>query len=205
MRKISNFCGIFATLFVTTTMVLLVSCSQDDDYYDSDMYTLAEMGTRLGGKGDPGNGIQPDYGGYYTDPDNCGGVALAILYGIKNTTDPKYVYAEVKDSAGGSCTGMSHEKVCSVGMKLGLYCNQYQFVGGTNVDSIVTVLGNINGKIIFVDVNGGPLNHAIIGHNITKKVKVTSAGDTITQIKITGEDRSGNVTYTADKIVGIIK
>ena len=55
MRKISNFCGIFATLFVTTTMVLLVSCSQDDDNYDSDMYTLAEMGTRLGG-GDPGGG-----------------------------------------------------------------------------------------------------------------------------------------------------
>ena len=50
----TSFCGIFATLFVTTTMVLLASCSQDDDNYESDMYTLAEMGTRLGGKGDPG-------------------------------------------------------------------------------------------------------------------------------------------------------
>ena len=47
MKNFSNFCGIFATLFVTTTMVLLASCSQDDDYYDSDMYTLAETGTRL--------------------------------------------------------------------------------------------------------------------------------------------------------------
>lgn len=55
MRKIKNYCGIFATLFVTTTIILLASCSQDDDYYDSDMYTLAEMGTRLGG-GDPGSG-----------------------------------------------------------------------------------------------------------------------------------------------------
>lgn len=54
MRKFS-FCGIFATLFVTTTIILLASCSQDDDYYESDMYTLAEMGTR-GGGGDPGNG-----------------------------------------------------------------------------------------------------------------------------------------------------
>ncbi len=55
--KFSNFCGIFATLFVTTTMVLLASCSQDDDNYDSDMYTLAEMGTRLGGEGgNPGGG-----------------------------------------------------------------------------------------------------------------------------------------------------
>ena len=59
MIKISNFCGIFSTLFVTTTIILLASCSQDDDYYDSDMYTLAETGTRLaeGGEGgDPGGG-----------------------------------------------------------------------------------------------------------------------------------------------------
>ena len=48
----TSFCGIFATLFVTTTMVLLASCSQDDDYYESDMYTLAEMGTRLVGDGE---------------------------------------------------------------------------------------------------------------------------------------------------------
>ncbi len=29
MIKFSNFCGIFATVFVTTTIVLLASCSQD--------------------------------------------------------------------------------------------------------------------------------------------------------------------------------
>ena len=52
MRKITNFCGIFATLFVTTTIILLASCSQEDDNYESDMYTLAEMGTRLGGNGE---------------------------------------------------------------------------------------------------------------------------------------------------------
>ena len=52
----TSFCGIFATLFVTTTMVLLASCSQDDDNYDSDMYTLAEMGTRLGGEGGDSGG-----------------------------------------------------------------------------------------------------------------------------------------------------
>ena len=64
----TSFCGIFATLFVTTTMALLASCSQDDDYYESDMYTLAEMGTRLGGKGDPGDGEEyniPVYVTYY--------------------------------------------------------------------------------------------------------------------------------------------
>ena len=52
MKNSKYFCGIFATVFVTTTMAQLASCSQDDDYYDSDMYTLAEMGTRLGGDGD---------------------------------------------------------------------------------------------------------------------------------------------------------
>lgn len=54
--KFTNFCGIFATIFVTTTIILLASCSQDDETYDSDMYTLAEeMGTRSGGNGgDPG-------------------------------------------------------------------------------------------------------------------------------------------------------
>lgn len=61
MRKISNFCGIFAALFVTTTMVLLASCSQDDDNYDSDMYTLAEMGTRIS---DPTEGGGTSHGHY---------------------------------------------------------------------------------------------------------------------------------------------
>ena len=58
MKKFTNFCGLFATVFVTTTIILLASCSQDDDYYEnSDMYTLAEMGTRGGGNGgDPGGG-----------------------------------------------------------------------------------------------------------------------------------------------------
>ncbi len=61
MKNFLNFSGIFATAFVTTTLILLASCSQDDDYYDSEMYTLAEMGTRLaeeGESGDPG-GNQP--------------------------------------------------------------------------------------------------------------------------------------------------
>lgn len=42
---------------VTALFCVFCGCSQDDDYYDSDMYTLAEMGTRLGeGGGDPGGG-----------------------------------------------------------------------------------------------------------------------------------------------------
>ena len=76
MRKFS-FCGIFATLFVTT-IILLASCSQDDDCYESDMYTLAEMETRNGGNGgDPGGG---------------GGVNLPMYY-MDVISDPTHVYA----------------------------------------------------------------------------------------------------------------
>lgn len=80
--KSKNFCGIFATLFVTTTIILLASCSQDDDNYDSDMYTLAELGTRLG---DPTEG--GDLFNLYEknthipgDRDCCGLYALTARY-----------------------------------------------------------------------------------------------------------------------------
>ena len=44
---------------ITAVFCIFCACSQDDDMYDnSDMYTLAEMGTRLGGKGDPGGSIK---------------------------------------------------------------------------------------------------------------------------------------------------
>ena len=51
MKKFSNYCGIFATLFVTTTIILLASCSQDDDYYDSDMYKSHKLDINIGTRG----------------------------------------------------------------------------------------------------------------------------------------------------------
>ena len=73
----TSFCGIFATLFVTTTMVLLASCSQDDDNYESDMYTLAEMGTRLGGEPEIyDNGIEQNT--YIPGEENCCGLYTLI-------------------------------------------------------------------------------------------------------------------------------
>lgn len=57
MKTKTNFCGIFATVFMVATAITIASCSQDDDY-DSNMYTLAEkMDTRSGG--DPGGGETP--------------------------------------------------------------------------------------------------------------------------------------------------
>jgi hypothetical protein len=58
MVKFTNFCGIFATTFMVATAITIASCSQDDDDYNSNMYTLAEkMETRSGG--DPGGGYTP--------------------------------------------------------------------------------------------------------------------------------------------------
>lgn len=55
MKKIN----VILMLAFTVLVCSLMGCSQSDDEYNSDMYTLAEMGTRLGGGGDPGNGEAP--------------------------------------------------------------------------------------------------------------------------------------------------
>ena len=54
VKKKFNFCGIFSTMFVAATIFSVSSCSQDDDYYESDMYTMAEpLETRAA---EPGEG-----------------------------------------------------------------------------------------------------------------------------------------------------
>ena len=51
MKK-TNFCGIFATVFVVATVIILASCSQDDEYYEDGLFTRAdEMMTRSGEQG----------------------------------------------------------------------------------------------------------------------------------------------------------
>lgn len=48
MKK-TNFCAIFATMFVAATVIMLASCSQDDEYYEDGLFTRAdEMMTRAG-------------------------------------------------------------------------------------------------------------------------------------------------------------
>jgi hypothetical protein len=104
--KFKNFCGIFATLFVTTTMVLLASCSQDDDNYDSDMYTLAEMGTRLGNSesipGEEGN-IKEDDCGYW----------VLVHLGLK-----KEVVDSLMSAKGWSGNGISTKYIYEIGEEL---------------------------------------------------------------------------------------
>ena len=51
MKK-TNFCAIFATMFVAATVIMLASCSQDDEYYEDGLFTRAdEMMTRAGEPG----------------------------------------------------------------------------------------------------------------------------------------------------------
>ena len=51
MKK-PNFCAIFATMFVAATVIMLASCSQDDEYYEDGLFTRAdEMMTRAGEPG----------------------------------------------------------------------------------------------------------------------------------------------------------
>ena len=102
--KFTNFCGIFATVFVTTTIVLLASCSQDDDYYESDMYTLAEMGTRSGG-GDPG-------GGGNIKEDDCGYWVLVHL-GLK-----KEMVDSLMSAKGWKGHGISTKYIYEIGVEL---------------------------------------------------------------------------------------
>ena len=107
MKNSKYFCGIFATVFVTTTMALLASCSQDDDYYDnSEMYTLAEeMGTRSGG-----NGGDPGYVGDGNDipflSNECG--VWCILY-IKKENQKYSSYSALVDSATSPTIGWDRE------------------------------------------------------------------------------------------------
>ena len=51
MKK-TNFFAIFATVFVAATVIMLASCSQDDEFYEEGLFTRAdEMMTRAGEPG----------------------------------------------------------------------------------------------------------------------------------------------------------
>ena len=74
----------FATIFMVATAITIVSCSQDDDDYNSDMYTLAEkMETRSGG--DPGGG-----GGYTPTPIRIPNDTIETTYEFTFNSIPPY-------------------------------------------------------------------------------------------------------------------
>lgn len=133
MVKFTNFCGIFATVFILTTTVIIASCSQDDDYYESDMYTLAEkMETRSGG--DPGTG-----GGGI---DNTLYEATCSLSNVKFYTTPEYMGSWEE-----SCDILVNARWREGGILNN--CVEYKSGGSVNLDNIEVT----NGKTSSV-VNG---------------------------------------------------
>ena len=195
--KRKNFSGIFSAVFAVATVITLASCSQDDEYYEDGLFTRAdEMMTRSEG----GQGYSP-YTAYYLDRNNCGGVALAILYGEMTTMQPEYAYVEVKNIAG-SCEAMPPSRVCEVGMQLGLYCNQYKSI--VCEDSLLALNVHVNGKIVFVSMPGESLDHAIIANGLVETNKTGADGAILKSYTITGRDRQGNRSFSASRVTGII-
>jgi hypothetical protein len=105
----------FATVFILTTTLTIASCSQDDDEYNSNMYTLAEkMETRSGG--DPGG----DDNGIHYQPNECG--IWCILY-MNKKVNSYQSYSAVVDSAMSNTIGWNRE------LGVPLYGEQMQTLG----------------------------------------------------------------------------
>ena len=177
--KFSNLCGIFATLFVTTTMVLLASCSQDDDNYDSDMYTLAEMGTRLGGKGDPGEGGN-EWDSHLND-NECGIWCLIHLKGGNNAES--MIRGVIERNNIDISNGISQPVMVMIGDSIGLdfqdfINNKYYEINQTTHDT--TLVDDPNRSINKLVELGGETgylhkviilleNHYVVGTRVRNK------------------------------------
>ena len=88
--KTTNFCAIFATVFVAATVIMLASCSQDDEYYEDGLFTRAdEMMTRAG---EPGGytPTPPTPPPYFGNPVKAGGDTIGI--NIEGYNLETYIY-----------------------------------------------------------------------------------------------------------------
>ncbi len=81
--------NVILMLAFTVLVCSLMGCSQSDDEYNSDMYTLAEMGTRLGGEPEGGGGkkkVELDpLPSDLSDPNGLSGNPVPVLYGEYDT------------------------------------------------------------------------------------------------------------------------
>ena len=104
MKKNINFCGIFAIMFVAAIIFSVSSCSQDDDYYESDMYTMAEpLEARAILEPNPGGGDGNDVP-YQSN--ECG--IWCILY-MNKKVNSYSTYSAVVDSAVSSTINWDRE------------------------------------------------------------------------------------------------
>ena len=195
--KFTNFCGIFATLFVTTTVVFLASCSQDDDAYDnSEMYTLAEMGTRLGAG---------DEWGYNTQDNECGIWCLVHLRGGYNAEE--LIRGVIKRNHIDISNGIRQSDMVRIGDSIGLGFHSYtsdlhMIVDPTTNDtSIVNKHDSTVQRLVELGGESGTLNrvilnltnHYVVGLHVNKKKK-----------RVLYVDDKGQVERSFDVVTGII-
>ena len=196
MIKFSNFCGIFATVFVTTTIILLASCSQDDDYYESDMYTLAEMGTRLGAG---------DEWGYDIQDNECG---IWCLVHLKGGYDAEgQIRGVIKRNHIDISNGIRQSDMVRIGDSIGLEFHSYisdlhMIIDPTTNDtSIVDKHDSTVQKLVELGGESGTLgrvilnltNHYVVGLHVDKKKKC-----------VLYVDDKGQVEHSFDVVTGII-
>jgi hypothetical protein len=196
MIKFSNFCGIFATVFVTTTIILLASCSQDDDYYESDMYTLAEMGTRLGAG---------DEWGYDIQDNECG---IWCLVHLKGGYDAEgQIRGVIKRNHIDISNGIRQSDMVRIGDSIGLEFHSYisdlhMIIDPTTNDtSIVDKHDSTVQKLVELGGESGTLgrvilnltNHYVVGLHVDKKKK-----------SVLYVDDKGQVEHSFDVVTGII-
>jgi len=196
MIKFSNFCGIFATVFVTTTIILLASCSQDDDYYESDMYTLAEMGTRLGAG---------DEWGYDIQDNECG---IWCLVHLKGGYDAEgQIRGVIKRNHIDISNGIRQSDMVRIGDSIGLEFHSYisdlhMIIDPTTNDtSIVDKHDSTVQKLVELGGESGTLgrvilnltNHYVVGLHVNKKKK-----------SVLYVDDKGQVERSFDVVTGII-
>ena len=196
MIKFSNFCGIFATVFVTTTIILLASCSQDDDCYESDMYTLAEMGTRLGAG---------DEWGYDIQDNECG---IWCLVHLKGGYDAEgQIRGVIKRNHIDISNGIRQSDMVRIGDSIGLEFHSYisdlhMIIDPTTNDtSIVDKHDSTVQKLVELGGESGTLgrvilnltNHYVVGLHADKKKK-----------SVLYVDDQGQVEHSFDVVTGII-
>ncbi|MBR1666733.1 MAG: hypothetical protein IJ693_00495 [Bacteroidaceae bacterium] len=201
MRTKLNFCGIFATTFLATTIALISSCSQDDDFYDSDMYTLAEeMTTRSGGE--PGG----DDWGYQPQANECGIWCLVHLKGGYLTAGK--ILGIINRNNIDISNGLQQKDMIlisdSIGLGLSYYMNDTYATksSDTGHDTIITEKGRALQKILtFTRGKSGSLptmiiqipSHSVVGKSVS-----------ISESRIYVADVNGRTYISFNDVTGVV-
>ena len=166
MKK-TNFCAIFATMFAVATVIMLASCSQDDEYYEDGLFTRAdEMMTRAG-----------EPGGYTPTPTDSDSIVIPE----EELLPPhSFVYHEFEDeevvcyahSAGYTMTG----KVFVSGVIYKDSLADYYWGKITNAYSDIVIAGSLSADIT----------------NITSRSAALSANFTVIELGFMGQK---TITY----------